>query len=235
MSDEQQPMRDDAAQTTQDNKPHNAERPMPPPPQGVDDPDQIEAAQERWTACPLKDCKRDPDLLYQDFFLRDIRTNRVMCTACAVRTEVGYLAREVVKQSDDRFFEGTNQDYVVVFGVMAGASLGANLLSTIIPIGGIFLWFILAAVGSGLGMYASRYARKWTGGRVGRQSGEVAVAGLVVGLLLMPFVWGILNFGTMALSFILTPEVYTAIIGLDGLILTGAMALASYGVFKRRI
>lgn len=215
------------------------EKPLPEPPDNVDDPDQVVAAEERWTECPLKDCKRDLDLLYQDFYLRDVRTNRVMCTACAVRTEVGYMAREVVKASDDRFFQGTNTDYVIVFFAMLGASFGLNLLLTLIPIGGFFIWIIAGVVGSAVGMALAQQVRRLTERRIGRRSAEVAVAGLIVGMLLMPLGWFVFSFGFAGLQLIsllfTNPSIYLSAIGIGGVIFTGAMALSSWSVFKRRI
>lgn len=220
-------------------KTKNEDRPLPDPPEGVDDPDQLVAAEERWTVCPLRDCKRDVDLLYQDFYLRDIRTDRVMCSACAVRTEIGYLAREVVKASDDRFFQGTIQDYLIVFGAMAGASFGLNLVLTFIPNFGFFLWFIAAAVGGAVGTALAQQVQRLTGRRVGRRSAEVAIAGLVTGMLLMPLGSFIANFGLVGLQLIgllfSDPIIYLARIGLTGLIFTGAMGVAVWSVFKRRI
>lgn len=231
MSEEQQPVGDSNEIVE--------EKPIPEPPAGIDDPDRLSGGQERWTECPLRDCKRDAELLYQDFYLRDIRTERLMCTACAVRTEVGYLAREVVKASDDRFFQGTNNDYLVTFFAMLGASFGLNLILTLLPIGGIFLWFIAAAVGSAVGVAIAQQTRRLTGGRVGRRSAEVAVGGLIVGALLAPLGWFVLNFGLVGLriftALFTDPFIYFSPLGLDGVIFTGAMGIAVWGIFKRRI
>lgn len=208
------------------------EKPLPPPPVEDIDPDQIELAQERWTECPLRDCKRDPNLLYEDFYLRGIRSNRLMCTACAVHTEVGYMAREVVKKADDRFFEGSNLDYVIQFAVIAGLSLVINTIMQSIPI-----WFLGFFIGGGAGMFIGRTARRLSGGRIGRQSANLAIGATIVGALLSPFTWALFQGGGLFVSFLLSDlSFYFNVLFDFGVIITTAiMAGTIYGIFMRRI
>jgi MFS family permease len=154
-------------------------KPLPAAPIGITDPEQFAAAEERWAQCPLSQCKRNTNLLYEDFYLRDIRTNRLMCSGCAVRAEMGYMAREVIKKSDDRFFQGNQMHNLIVFGVMAGAAAISGLLSFMI--GWFYFGFI---VGGAIGGAAAALARRFTARKVTRQMHYFGGAGIILGSLL---------------------------------------------------
>jgi hypothetical protein len=160
---------------------HNNSSPLPPPPEGLTDPQQIAGAEERWQECPLKDCKRNPELLYEDFFLRGMRSNRLMCSKCAVRVEMGYMAREEVRKADDKFFQGTQIDNLKTFGVMFVASLLANIAASFV---GYYIGFF---VGGAIGGFAAPLARRLAGGRVTRELHYVGAAGILMGALLTMF------------------------------------------------
>lgn len=195
---------------------------MPNPPYGVNDPEQLSAAEERWAKCPLRDCKRDNELLYEDFYLRDIRTNRLMCSACAVRAEMGYMAREVIKASDDRFFQGDQRHNFIVLGVMGAAGTLAALLSFMI--GWFYFGFI---IGGAIGGAAAALARRLTQRKVTRQMHYFGAAGIILGSLLGIFFYGLYTGIPFeyALQF--------------GMINAGASAVgmfgAAWGVLMRRI
>lgn len=196
---------------------------MPAPPEEGIDPDRVEGAEERWQECPLRDCKRNAELLYEDFYLRDVRTNRLMCSACAVRTEVGYLAREVVKASDDRFFSGTIGDDLIVMGLMFAGSLVANGISLLI---GFF--YIAFFIGVGAGGLMAPLARRITGRRVTRRSQYFAAGGILLGMIFAPTVFFFLNTGIIVFSL-------SAILRLDLILCVAGMMSAAWGVFLRRI
>lgn len=205
-------------------------QPMPPPPVEPIDPERLSAAEERWTTCPLRTCHRDTGLLYEDFYLRDIRTNRIMCSKCVVRTEIGYIAREVVKRSDDRFFQATTRDYLITSGVMLAASTLINLI--LFQIG---IWFIAILIGGSVGIASARFVRRLTGGRIGRKSALIAVLSVAGGLLLA------------SVAVILSSPIGMALLAMPGLpfqflftqpaavLCTILMAGSAYGVFQRRI
>jgi len=137
-----------------------------------------------------------------------------MCAECAVLTPVGYRCRECVRQHDDKFFKGTTADYAIVFGVSAVLSaLGLFLLSLL---GGFLLFVILLAfpIGGAVGEAALRL----TGRRRGRYSGQVAAAGVVVGVL--------------ALGLILTGGI---VLSLTFVVYTGVVAATVFGRFRLRI
>lgn len=156
-------------------------------------------------------CAVHPD---RETGLRCNKCGRLMCAECAVLTPVGYRCRECVRQQDDKFFKGTTADYAVVFGVSAVLSaLGLFLLSLL---GGFLLFVILLAfpIGGAVGEAALRL----TGRRRGRYSGQVAAAGVVVGVLAL----GLILTGGIVLS--LTFLVYTAVV-----------AATVFGRFRLRI
>lgn len=213
-------------------KPKN-DRPMPEPPDGyITDDAQINAAERRWEQCPLRDCKKNPELLYEDFYLRDIRTDRLMCSACAISTEVGYMARETLRQQEDRFFEGTTEDYVIVFAVIAAMSAVVN--AVMLWIG---FWFLAIFVGGAVGAFIGRTARNLTGGRVGRYSPQVAVAAVAAGAFLAPVLFWLVNAPGFGLQFLFSSLSFYLgqVFSLSILICSGTMAMAIYGIFMRRI
>ena len=205
-----------------DVKPQN-DKPMPPPPIDPIDPDRVVGALERWEQCPLRDCKRDPELLYSDFYLRDMRTNRLMCNACTVRTDAGYMAREVVRASDDRFYKGNIGTDGILFGVMLVGSIIANVLALLI--GWFYFAFIIGgAVGGGLAIQA----RRMSGRKVTRQSHYFGTAGIIIGALITPTVWVFFQTGILYFSL-------ATIFNISTLACTLGMILAAWGVFLRRI
>lgn len=195
--------------TLQDNS-----RSIPPAPEGITDPDQIAGGEERWAQCPLKDCKNNPALLYEDFYLRGMRSNRLMCSKCAVRVEMGYMAREEVRKADDRFFQGTQVDNIKTFAVMFGASLVANVLASLVG------WFYIAfIIGGAAGGLAAPFARRLSGGRATREMHYVGAAGIVIGALLSVII-PIGRYGTDYVSLI------ACSVGLG---------MAAWGILQRKI
>lgn len=154
-------------------------KPIPAPPEGISDPEQIEGGEERWTECPLKDCKQNPELLYADFYLRSIRSNRLMCSACVVRSQTGYMAREEAKHHDDKFFQGTQVDNARTFGIMLLASVIANIVASFIP----FFYFAFL-IGGAAGGFAAPLARRLSGGRSTREQHYVGAAGIAIGAII---------------------------------------------------
>ncbi|MEL6405987.1 MAG: hypothetical protein AAFR81_16575 [Chloroflexota bacterium] len=196
---------------------------MPPPPEGVTDVDRIAGAEDRWANCPLKDCKRDPELLYQDFYLRGIRSNRLLCSACAQRVEMGYMAREEVRKSDDRFFTGSQADNLLVAGVMFAGSVLANALMLVIG-----FWFLAFFVGGAVGAGLAGFARRLTKGRVTRQMPYFAMGGIVLGALIAPTLYFLVRFGVFFFDI-------GSAFNLSIIICSGMMASGAWGIFLRRI
>lgn len=109
--------------------------------------------------------------------LRCIRCNRYMCIKCVVQSPVGYICRECARQQDNRFFNASNPDYVIVFAVCAVLTgIGAAIIgATGFPI--FFLLFLGLPIGGAIGEAALRATKR----RRGRYSQWVATAGAVIG------------------------------------------------------
>ncbi len=177
--------------------------------------------EEREQTCPFKPCR---GLEQDEFYLRDIRTNRLLCNWCAVHTSVGYIGKDVAKQQEARYFKGTTSDYFIAFGITTALSAFANTFALFI---GFFIFALF--VGGVAGPAIGTTARRATGGRVGRYSPQVAVAGVVAGGLLSPTLFFLLRVG----AFVVAPQV--AITDLSVLLCTGIIGVTVYGIFMRRI
>lgn len=153
-------------------------------------------------------CTIHPD---RETELRCKKCDRYMCVQCAVRTPVGYICRECDRQHDDKFFTGTNRDYMIVGAVCGIGSLVASAIVQI-AVFPLFAFFIGAAVGSGI----SALARRLTGNRVGRQSAAVAAGTIVAGALIV--------------------LLFTRGINLIGMVIyMVSAAMAAFAIFSRRI
>ena len=154
-------------------------------------------------------CAVHPD---RETALRCNRCDRLMCTQCAVQTPVGYRCRECVRQHDDKFFTGTNTDYLIVFAVTS--ILGAlGLLAVLLLLGGFLIFVLLLSIpiGGAIGELALRL----TGRRRGRYSGYIAAGGVVAGVLTVRlFVFG------------------TLVPNLAVIVYTGVVAVTVYGRFR---
>lgn len=186
--------------------------PIPAPPEGITDSEQIAGGEERWTECPLKDCKRNPELLYSDFYLRSIRSNRLMCTACVVRAPTGYMAREEARQHDDKFFQGTQLDNARTFGIMLVASVIANIIASFIP----FFYFAFL-IGGAAGGFAAPLARRLSGGRSTREQHYIGAGGIIIGAIIALYI---------PIGF-LTP--------LDMIACSAGLGMTAWGVLQRKI
>lgn len=194
---------------------------MPPPPENPIVPERVAGAQERWEQCPLRDCKNSADLLYSDFYLRDRRTNRLMCNACTVRTDAGYIAREVVRSHDNRFYTGDILTDGILFAVMLAGSLVTNVLAMRIDF--YYAFIIGGAVGAGLALTARRLAKK----KVTRQTHYIGTGGIIFGAIFAPVVANLLGgYGTLTIDSFLNISLLACTVG---------MVTAAWGVFLRRI
>ncbi|MGB1288997.1 MAG: hypothetical protein ACPG7F_20855 [Aggregatilineales bacterium] len=135
--------------------------------------------QERTAACPLKNC---PQELEDEMALRCIRTNRLMCMECAIHTPTGYIAKEVARAQDDKFYKGGSQDYVLA-GLICGG--GMVLATGILDATGILsVWIISIFVAPVIGTGLSEFALRVTQRRRGRHSDIIAAGTAAVGGIL---------------------------------------------------
>lgn len=124
-------------------------------------------------------CEVHPD---RETALRCNKCGRYMCVECAVQTPVGYRCKQCVRGIEDKFFNASQADYVIIAAVCAAlAGIAAAILRAIG--GGGFLLFILILglpVGGGIAEIALRAVQR----RRGRQSAVIAAAATGLGGLL---------------------------------------------------
>ncbi|MBK9126140.1 MAG: B-box zinc finger protein [Chloroflexi bacterium] len=130
-------------------------------------------------------CEVHPD---RETGLRCNRCGRYMCAQCAVQTPVGYRCRECVREVEDKFFSGTQSDYVIAFAVAAAAAAVGGFLLIQLRITGILLLMIFAALPAG-GALAQLIFRV-VGKRRGRYTAQIAAAGVLIGAAGAAFLTG---------------------------------------------
>lgn len=116
--------------------------------------------------------------------LRCIRCERYMCTECVVQTPVGYICRQCARKHDDKFFNASSVDDLLVFASTAVLTgIGAAIVSAInLPI--FFLLILGLPLGGGI---VAEAALRLTQKRRGRYSHYIGVAGTVIGGLVGAF------------------------------------------------
>jgi hypothetical protein len=146
-----------------------------------------------------------------------------MCVDCAVQTPVGYRCRQCVRQHENKFYAGTNNDYIIVFAVCAALGGIAGFVAQFVP------FFIFAfIIGIPVGGFVSELALRATGRRRGRYSGELAAAGVVLGGLAGRFI----QLAGLGIPFdALLPLLFADI---SVLIFVGVIAFIVYSRFKMK-
>ncbi len=122
-------------------------------------------------------CEVHPD---RETSLRCNKCGRYMCPDCAVPTPVGYRCKQCVRQHEDKFFNASQNDYIIIFAVCAVLSAIAFGITSRIGIPILLMVFIAIPVGTGISELALRSVQR----RRGRQSAWVGIGGVVVGALL---------------------------------------------------
>ena len=164
-------------------------------------------------------CEVHPD---RETTLRCNKCGRLMCVECAVQTPVGYRCRECVRAHEDKFYSGTDTDYLIIFAVCAVLTMIGGAILGNLPL--LFLLFLGIIVGSAIGELALRAVKR----RRGRYSSQVAVGGVIVG--------GVLSFPALVFFqtglIILEPGV---ILNISTLVYTGLVATTIYSLFRLRV
>jgi hypothetical protein len=137
--------------------------------------------QEEITTEETTYCAVHPD---RETGLRCNLCERYMCAECAVSTPVGYRCKQCVRQVEDRFFSGTQVDYIVAF-VTAAIISGLGLIPASL-VG--FFWIILIIVGIFVGGVITQTVQRVTKRRRGRYTAHVTTAGVLVGAMALSLV-----------------------------------------------
>lgn len=200
-------------------------------------PDMSAAAEE------LTYCEVHPD---RETGLRCNKCGRYMCVDCAVSTPVGYRCKECVRGIEDKFFNATSTDYVIMAAVCALlAGIGGAIVSAVgLPL--LFMLILGLPIGGGIAEVALRAIKRHRGRYSAQIATAAAVVGGLVGSALYMYVTIINRFNEMAAQFpavsrenVPMPSldtVFTLVINnFSLLIFIGIIAFAVYGRFKMRM
>lgn len=196
---------------------------MPAAPRGTSD-DVLTLAQERWMHCPLKLCKRNRAHLYEDYPLRDMRTGRVLCSACTLRQGMGYVGLEPENVPDHLKWLRVLWDYAIT---LACGLLISLMLHTLLFWMGDGMWFVAIIAGIVGGVGVGTLPSRLGGGAANGLIGIAAVGGIVLGTLGSPtlFIWLSEGQWQFAVRLAFNFEVF---------ICTLLMTATAYAVFTRR-
>lgn len=124
-------------------------------------------------------CYRHPDV---ETGLRCNRCNKFICPKCAQRSPVGFRCPDCVRELEDKYYTGTNTDYIIAAVIALPLSLiMAGLFTLILGRAGFFLLIIglvVAPIVTGLIAEAVRWG---VGKRRSRYLRHVVIACLVLG------------------------------------------------------
>ncbi|MFZ5880524.1 MAG: hypothetical protein ACOY0R_14240 [Chloroflexota bacterium] len=113
--------------------------------------------------------------------LRCNQCERPICTTCAIRTPTGYRCKECVKGQQKKFETAEWYDYLFGFSVAGILSLIASILAGLVSGFGFFLFFLIAAAASTVGVVIAESARFVTRRHRSRKLYLTVVAGMVLG------------------------------------------------------
>lgn len=170
-------------------------------------------------------CEVHPD---RETSLRCNKCGRYMCPECAVSTPVGYRCKQCVRQHEDKFFNASQNDYIIIFAVCTVLSAIAFGITSRIGIPILIMVFIAIPVGTGISELALRSVQR----RRGRQSAWVGVAGVLVGMVLGIIGMIVLTVGVFPPLDILGRLLITDI---GNLLFAGLIAYFVYNRFKMRM
>jgi hypothetical protein len=159
-------------------------------------------------------CAVHPD---RETGLRCNKCGRLMCVDCAVRTPVGYRCKECVRGIQDKYFNASQLDYLIIGGVCFGLAMIAGALIQVIRLGLLFGIILGLPIGGGIAEAALWGIQR----RRGRQFAEVAAVAAAVGGLLGALVASRLSFALLMRD-------------LGTLIFIGLVVAAVYGRFRMR-
>lgn len=184
-------------------------------------------------------CAVHPD---RETSLRCNKCGRLMCVDCAILIPVGYRCRECVRGIQDKFFNASQTDYVILFAVTA---VVAGVLGAIVGAVRIPLLFVLL-LGLPIGGALAELSLRAIGRRRGRYSAQIAAASAAIGALVGAFIQTYLALNTQVAQLaarsgqpapaIPLDLVFTRTISDLGLLAFVVMvAIAVYGRYKMRI
>lgn len=158
-------------------------------------------------------CYRHPD---RSTALRCYNCGKPICSSCAVKTPVGYICPDCIREKEDVFFNATTLDYLVAPLVCLLLSLPAGWLVVRFTLGGsFFVFIILIFVGGMVGRFIGQFSKRAVGRRRGRYLPHVTVLMLILGtaVWLLPYILGIFLGGLSTLFAFIGPGIYLFVAG----------------------
>ncbi len=132
-------------------------------------------------------CYRHPQT---ETALRCNKCNKLICPKCANRTPVGFRCPDCIREAEDKFYSGTNFDYVLAAVISFPLSLiVAGLFTAILGSLGFFIiWIILigGAIVAAIAGFIAEAVRWAVRKRRSRYLGHVTAGAFILGTL--PFV-----------------------------------------------
>jgi hypothetical protein len=129
-------------------------------------------------------CYRHPDV---ETGLRCNRCGKPICPKCAQRTPVGFRCPDCIREQEDKFYTGTNTDYLIAVVIALPLSLiAAGLYVFILSMIGFWGWIIGFFVAPAVAGFIAEAVRRGVGKRRSRYLGWVVAACLILATL--PFV-----------------------------------------------
>jgi hypothetical protein len=123
--------------------------------------------------------------------LRCNRCERYMCPECAVQTAVGYRCRECARQQDDRFFNATQTDPLIILAICAGMGLFGGAI--VVALGGLGL-FAAIILGFPAGAAMGEAALRSIQYRKGRNNAQAGAVGVGIGGFIGAAIWAAMNY-----------------------------------------
>ena len=137
-------------------------------------------------------CYRHPDT---ETGLRCAKCNKFICPKCAVRSPVGFRCPECVREQEDKYYTGSNMDYVIAAVISFPLSLILAGLFTMILAGfGFFMLIIGFFVAPAIGGFIAEAVRWGVGKRRSRYLRHV-VTGCLIAATLPFLIFGFLSGG----------------------------------------
>ena len=126
-------------------------------------------------------CYRHPN---RNTSLRCYTCGKPICTQCAIKTPVGYRCPDCVRELEDKIFEATPRDYLLVPAILLPLGLIIGYLVVRFAGGGLFLLLFMFAIAGGIGNWLGRVGHRVAGRRRGRYLPVIAAACVALGVLI---------------------------------------------------
>jgi MFS family permease len=128
--------------------------------------------------------------------LRCNKCGKPICMKCAKLTDVGYRCNDCIRSQQKVYFNAQSWDNPIAFVVSFLVALVATpIVSAVLAFSGFFGWIFAFIAGPSAGGLLSQIIRWSVGKRRGRYLSYFAIAGIILGMIIGPFVSSVLGIG----------------------------------------